>query len=171
MSNHWYFLGATKHLYNWLSLLVGWLVGWLVGRVMHSFDDPHVAPYWPTWPCLMLNNMKRATWPKNGMAIKKDVFILIQEKLHWRHIAQAKAIHVKERNYLLALLVNQICMLKSWLPGPNLSIQAEIPSFRLKFQSTCSYPSFYVHCLNPSIGHQALWLGFRPQVFDFCLQT
>ena len=62
-------------------------------------------------------------------------------------------------------------MLKSWLPGPNLSIQAQIPSFRLKFQSTCSYPSFYVHCLNPSIDHQALWLGFRPQVFDFCLQT
>ena len=26
-------------------------VGWLVGRVRHSFDDPHVAPYWPTWPC------------------------------------------------------------------------------------------------------------------------
>ena len=27
------------------------LVGWLVGRVTHLFDDPHVAPYWPTWPC------------------------------------------------------------------------------------------------------------------------
>ena len=27
------------------------LVGWLVGRVTHSLDDPHVAPYWPTWPC------------------------------------------------------------------------------------------------------------------------
>ena len=27
---------------------VGRLVGWLV---THSFDDPHVAPYWPTWPC------------------------------------------------------------------------------------------------------------------------
>ena len=39
-------LGATKHLYNWLCPLVGWLVG----RVTHSFDDPHVAPYWPTWP-------------------------------------------------------------------------------------------------------------------------
>ena len=32
------------------------MVGWLVGRsvcllVTHSFDDPHVAPYWPTCPC------------------------------------------------------------------------------------------------------------------------
>ena len=24
-------------------------VGW---SVMHLFDDSHVAPYWPTWPCL-----------------------------------------------------------------------------------------------------------------------
>ena len=37
------FLGATKHLCNWLCPLVC--------RVTHSFDDPHVAPYWPTWPC------------------------------------------------------------------------------------------------------------------------
>ena len=29
-----YFLGATKHLYNWLCLLVGRLVGWLVGRLV-----------------------------------------------------------------------------------------------------------------------------------------
>ena len=31
-------------------------VRWLIGRsvswsVTHSFDDPHFAPYWPTWPC------------------------------------------------------------------------------------------------------------------------
>ena len=26
-------------------------VGLSVGRVTYSFDDPHVAPYWPTWPC------------------------------------------------------------------------------------------------------------------------
>ena len=31
-------------------LNVGWSVGRLVGRVTHLFDDPHVAPYWPTWP-------------------------------------------------------------------------------------------------------------------------
>ena len=35
------FLGATKHLYNWLCPLVGWLVC----GVTHSSDDPHVAPY------------------------------------------------------------------------------------------------------------------------------
>ena len=35
------FLGATKHLYNWLCLLVGQSVGRLV---THLFDDPHVAP-------------------------------------------------------------------------------------------------------------------------------
>ena len=45
------FLGATKHLYNWLCPSVGWSVGLLVGRVTHPFDDLHVAPYWPTWPC------------------------------------------------------------------------------------------------------------------------
>ena len=44
------FLGATKHLYNWLCPLVGRSVGWLV---THLFNDPHVAPYWPTWPCLL----------------------------------------------------------------------------------------------------------------------
>ena len=49
------FLGATKHLHNWLCLLVGWLVGWSVGRVTHSLDDPHVVPYWPTWPCSFMN--------------------------------------------------------------------------------------------------------------------
>ena len=31
-----------------VRLLVCWSVGLLV---THSFDDPHVAPYWPTWPC------------------------------------------------------------------------------------------------------------------------
>ena len=46
------FLGATKHLYNWLCPSVGRCVS--VGRVTHSFDDPPVAPYWPTWPWLML---------------------------------------------------------------------------------------------------------------------
>ena len=35
------FLGATKHLYNWLCPLVGLSVCW---SVTHSFDDPHVAP-------------------------------------------------------------------------------------------------------------------------------
>ena len=38
------FLGATKHLYDWLCPLVGQLVGWSVGRsvgrVTHSFDYP-----------------------------------------------------------------------------------------------------------------------------------
>ena len=53
------FLGAIKLLYNWLCPSVGWLDGWLVGRLVglsvpHSFDDPHVAPYWPTWPCFPL---------------------------------------------------------------------------------------------------------------------
>ena len=42
-----FFLGATKHLYNKLCPSVG-------RSVTHSFDDPHVAPYWPTWPCFSL---------------------------------------------------------------------------------------------------------------------
>ena len=28
-------------------------VGRSVCRVMHSFDDPHVAPYWPSWPSFL----------------------------------------------------------------------------------------------------------------------
>ena len=39
-----FFLGATKHLYDWLCPLVGWSVARLV---THSFDDQHVAPIGP----------------------------------------------------------------------------------------------------------------------------
>ena len=46
-----FFLGATKHLLNWLSPSVGLSV---CLSVTHSFDDPHVAPYWPSWPCFYL---------------------------------------------------------------------------------------------------------------------
>ena len=53
-----YFLGATKHLYNWLCPLVGRSVGWSVGLlVTHSFDDPHRRTYWPTWPCFYLGTL------------------------------------------------------------------------------------------------------------------
>ena len=34
-----------------LAVSVGWSVCWSVGRVTQSFDNPHVTPYWPTWPC------------------------------------------------------------------------------------------------------------------------
>ena len=51
------FLGAPKHLYNWLCPSVGWSVCWLVGRVTHSFDDPHGIPFWPPWPRLSLMNL------------------------------------------------------------------------------------------------------------------
>ena len=50
------FLGATKHLYNWLCPSVGWLIG------NAYFDDPHVAPYWPTWLCFFKNEMVCRTW-------------------------------------------------------------------------------------------------------------
>ena len=60
------FLGATKHLYNWLCPLVGRLVGWLVGRVTHLGDNPHVAPYWPTWPCFYIYlPLPLIRWDKN----------------------------------------------------------------------------------------------------------
>ena len=32
---------------------VGRSVGLSVFGVAHSFDDPHVALYWPTWPTLL----------------------------------------------------------------------------------------------------------------------
>ena len=38
-----------------LAMSVGRSVGRLVSlSVTHSFDDPYVAPYWPTWPCYAL---------------------------------------------------------------------------------------------------------------------
>ena len=49
------FLGAPTHLYNWLCPLVGRSVG---RSVTHLFDDPHGAPYWPTWPFLVSNIKK-----------------------------------------------------------------------------------------------------------------
>ena len=36
-----------------LTGCVRWSDCWLVGRITHLFDDPHVAPYWPTWPCFL----------------------------------------------------------------------------------------------------------------------
>ena len=50
-----FFLGATKHLYNWLCPLVGWSVGWLVGRsVGNAFIRRSTRrTYWPTWPCFL----------------------------------------------------------------------------------------------------------------------
>ena len=44
------FLGATQ-----VAVSVGRSVGSSDCRVTHSFDDPHVAPYWPFWPCSFLS--------------------------------------------------------------------------------------------------------------------
>ena len=54
-----FFLGATKHLYNWLCPSVSRSVGW---SVMHSFDDPHVTPYRPSWPCLVADSFWSVHW-------------------------------------------------------------------------------------------------------------
>ena len=48
--------------------MVGQSVGWGVGRGKHSFDDPHVAPYWPTWPCSYLKEEEK---------IEKNQFFLL----------------------------------------------------------------------------------------------
>ena len=47
-------LSATKHLYNWLCPSVGLSV---CLSVTHSFDDPNVAPYWPTWSCFLVSRV------------------------------------------------------------------------------------------------------------------
>ena len=47
------FGGVSRDVCVSVGWSVGWLVGRSVGRVTHSFDDPHVAPYWPTWPCFV----------------------------------------------------------------------------------------------------------------------
>ena len=56
---------------------VRWSVGWLV---THSFDDPHVAPYWPTWPCFFnkkvsdeLNSyLDREKWEAKAKSLAAD---------------------------------------------------------------------------------------------------
>ena len=35
-------------------------VGRSVGWVTPSFDDTHVAPYWPTWPCFEKKTARNA---------------------------------------------------------------------------------------------------------------
>ena len=39
------FLGATKHLYNWLCPLVGWLVGWSVGNAFIKITESRILRY------------------------------------------------------------------------------------------------------------------------------
>ena len=53
---------ATKHLYNWLCPSVGLSVT----SVTHSFDDQHVAPYWPTWPCFRVSQQEQPVSLSNG---------------------------------------------------------------------------------------------------------
>ena len=66
----------------------GWLVGWSVGlSVMHSFDDPHVAPYWPTWPCFSLLDYENSAtyfWPGSEVdwnGIRPDHFMKYEQKV------------------------------------------------------------------------------------------
>ena len=46
-------------------------VRWLVCWVTHSFDDPHVAPYWPTWPCFSRFNDKSGVWTRAHLVEEK----------------------------------------------------------------------------------------------------
>ena len=48
------FLGTTKPLNKWVCPLVGW-------SVTRSFDDPNVAPFWPTLPCLFLGRTNHSS--------------------------------------------------------------------------------------------------------------
>ena len=49
---------STSYIYNRLCQSVGQSVG---RSVTHSFDDPHVAPYWPTWPCFKVHQRTSIT--------------------------------------------------------------------------------------------------------------
>ena len=72
-----FFLGATKHLYNWLCPLVCRSV---CLSVTHSFDDSHVAPYWPTWPCFV------PCGTKVGSEANKERWVVIgkqQKSISW----------------------------------------------------------------------------------------
>ena len=83
------FLGATKHLYNWLCPLVGRSVGRLVClSVTHSFDDPHVAPYWPTWPCYKNSNLDGINLAVARLQIR--FYITLLSSLQLRHLPVIK---------------------------------------------------------------------------------
>ena len=50
-----YFLGAKKHLYNWLCPSVSWLVCRLDGLLGNAFVRRSTrCTYWPTWPCFYI---------------------------------------------------------------------------------------------------------------------
>ena len=71
------FLGATKHLYNWLCPSVGRSVG----RVTHSFDDPHDAylallfySLLQRWVKLDLSRVRRHFQRNSGRQTDKHFF-------------------------------------------------------------------------------------------------
>ena len=86
------FLGATNSsLTGCVRRSVGWSVGWsvgllvglLVGRVTHSFDDPYVTPYWPTWPCLFSNDI---SVPKNTKTKFGQPFVMSTNQADYSQI-------------------------------------------------------------------------------------
>ena len=48
-------------------------VGWLVSQLTRLFDDPHVAPYLPTWPCSISPGSNRS----------HSEPVRIQHQWHW----------------------------------------------------------------------------------------
>ena len=49
---------------------VGRSVGW---SVPHSFDDPYVAPYWPSWPCLYIDHPAKPTTNQETNSVPKFI--------------------------------------------------------------------------------------------------
>ena len=66
-----YFLGAPKHLYNWLCPMVCLSV---CLSLTHSFDDPHGAPYRSTWPYFRLH-----AWMRRNTVLVK-IWVEFQKK-------------------------------------------------------------------------------------------
>ena len=64
--------------------LVGWSVGRSVGQVTHSFDDPHVAPYWPSWPCFFFYKGKWIFILLGGLRLIQD--FEMKRDLVWSHV-------------------------------------------------------------------------------------
>ena len=121
------FLGAKKHLFKWLS------IGWLVCRVTHSFDDPHVAPYWPTWPCLLVfasdglikNSRKSVRWSAVPVSCLSRLCLKLRGSRAAAPTRSMPCAFTRMGNFFLFLLLQEagIWTLGLWTFGPKAGIQ------------------------------------------------
>ena len=70
---------------------VRWLVGW---SVTHLFDDPHGAPYWPTWPFFSIKSGFRTALLRVLDVPSDDKSRTRPRKFEWRERYKTQQIDV-----------------------------------------------------------------------------